>query len=74
MLQVTDQQVIAGFPRLLEQVVSGEEVIILQSGIPVARLVPMITSVPRQPGIAKGRVTDVFFDPLPSDELAAWGQ
>lgn len=74
MLQVTDQQVMASFPQLLEQVAAGEEIVILRSGTPVARLVPMASSVPRRPGIAKGRVTDAFFEPLPYDELAAWGR
>ena len=29
---------------------------------------------PRRPGLAKGRLTEAFFEPLPEDELAAWQQ
>lgn len=58
--------------RLLDQVAAGEEVIIARAGKPIARLVPADRSEPRVPGIAKGRVTDAFFEPLPEEELAAW--
>ena len=58
--------------RLLDQVAAGEEVIIAKAGKPIARLVPADRSEPRVPGIAKGRVTDAFFEPLPEEELAAW--
>jgi len=60
--------------RLLEQVARGEEVLIAKAGKPVARLVPVAAKKPRQPGIAKGRVTDAFFEPLPEEELEAWQQ
>lgn len=51
---------------------AGEEIIIARSGVPMARLLPLEKAAPRCPGIAKGRVTDAFFDPLPEDELQAW--
>lgn len=60
--------------RLLEQVARGDEVLIAKAGKPIARLVPVAARKPRQPGVAKGRVTDAFFDPLPEEELAAWQQ
>jgi len=60
--------------RLLEQVAAGEEVVIAKAGKPVARIVPIAQREPRRPGIAKGRLTEAFFEPLPEDELAAWGQ
>jgi prevent-host-death family protein len=60
--------------RLLDRVLAGEEVIIAKAGKPIARLVPATESMPRQPGLAEGRVTDAFFEPLPEDELAAWQQ
>ena len=60
--------------RLLEQVAAGEEVVIAKAGKPVARLVPVDWPEPRVPGIARGRVTDAFFEPLPEEELAAWEQ
>lgn len=60
--------------RLLQQVAAGEEVVIARAGHPVARLVPVAPREPRKPGLAKGRVTEAFFEPLPDDELAAWQQ
>ena len=60
--------------RLLDQMLAGEEVVIAKAGKPVARLMPAEEKLPREPGIAKGRVTDAFFEPLPADELAAWEQ
>ena len=60
--------------RLLDQVSAGEEVIIAKAGKPVARLVPVAGLERREPGLAKGRLTDAFFELLPADELTAWEQ
>ena len=60
--------------RLLERVAAGEEVVIARAGRPVARLVPIDREEPRKPGLAKGRLTDTFFEPLPVEELHAWQQ
>lgn len=60
--------------RLLEQVSGGEEVILAKAGKPIARLVSCEEARPRQPGIIKGRFDDRFFDPLPEEEMQAWGQ
>ena len=60
--------------RLLERVTAGEEVVIARAGKPVARLVPIGPEEPRKPGLAKGRLTDAFFEPLPADEMEAWQQ
>lgn len=57
---------------LLARVAAGEEIIIAKSGKPVARLVPLDFDEDRVPGIAEGRLTDAFFDPLPAEELDAW--
>jgi len=35
-------------------------------------LVPLSPVKERIPGNAKGKVTDLFFEPLPEDELEAW--
>ncbi len=51
---------------------AGEEIIIAKAGKPLARLVPLENPEPRQPGLAKGRVTDAFFEPLPEAEQKAW--
>lgn len=58
--------------RLLAQVQAGEEIIISKSGEPCAKLVPISRVEERKPKIAKGAVTDAFFEPLPESELAAW--
>lgn len=58
--------------RLLERVEAGEDVVIARAGKPVARLVPVGDRPSRRPGLAKGRLTEAFFEPLPADELAAW--
>ena len=60
--------------KLLERVAAGEEVVIARAGHPVARLVPFDPKEPRKPGLAKGRLTEAFFEPLPPDELDAWQQ
>lgn len=60
--------------RLLERVRAGEEIILAKAGEPYARLVPLPAQGERVPGLLKGRLTDAFFEPLPEDELEAWGQ
>ena len=60
------------FSKLLVRVHSGEEIIISKAGKPYAKLIPLHAPTKRMPGIAKGRVTDAFFDPLPEEELCQW--
>jgi len=60
--------------KLLERVVAGEEVAIARVGHPVARPVSVSPMEPRKPGLAKGHLTDAFFEPLPADALDAWQQ
>ncbi|MGD9162583.1 MAG: type II toxin-antitoxin system Phd/YefM family antitoxin [Desulfobacteraceae bacterium] len=60
------------FSKLLARVNSGEEIIIARSGKPCARLIPFTKVKKRIPGIAEGKVTDAFFDPLPDEELDKW--
>jgi prevent-host-death family protein len=62
----------AHLSELVGAAAAGEEIIIARSGVPMARLVPLEKPAPRRPGIAKGRLTDAFFEPLPEDELQAW--
>jgi prevent-host-death family protein len=61
--------------RLIKDVQAGTEVVIARRNVPVVRLV-RITSKPkkRKFGAMKGkaRVTAVFFEPLPPEEIAAW--
>lgn len=58
--------------KLLARVHAGEEIIIAKAGKPYAKLVPLQPLCKRQPGIAKGRVTEAFFEPLPEEELQSW--
>ena len=60
---------------LLRRVAAGEEIVILSSGRPVARLVPIATRTRRTFGIDQGRYTvpDDFDEPLPADVLDTFG-
>ena len=58
--------------RLLAKVQAGEEVIIAKAGKPQAKLVRIQDPGVRRPGIAKGSVSDAFFEPLTEDELLGW--
>ncbi|MCD6293424.1 MAG: type II toxin-antitoxin system Phd/YefM family antitoxin [Deltaproteobacteria bacterium] len=60
------------FSKLLARVHAGEEITIGKAGKPFARLVPLSPAKERIPGIAKGAVTDAFFEPLSECELKAW--
>ncbi len=75
MVVVNVDEAKADLLRLLEQVEAGEEVVITRDGRPVARLVRYRLQGSRQFGSWKGRVLldDGFFDPLPEEELSAWG-
>lgn len=57
---------------LLDAALAGEEIVIARNGRPLVRLVPVGDPQPRRPGLATGRLTDAFFDPLPPEELDAW--
>ena len=71
---VTVRQAKARLSELLERVARGKEVVIAKRGKPFVRLVRVEDRALREPGIAKGRLTDAFFEPLPEEELKAWGQ
>ena len=61
--------------RLLDQAHAGQEIILAKGGKPWARLVPLLAEpVRRQPGRLQGKVDEGFFDPLPDEELDAWGR
>jgi prevent-host-death family protein len=59
--------------RLLDRVARGEEIIIARAGRPIARLTPL-SPTDRPLGFVPARIDPSFFDPLPPDELAAWGE
>lgn len=57
--------------RLLTRVEAGEEIVLVRSGTPIARLLPVQCDRPRTPGLLHGFVDDAFFDDL-GDELEVW--
>ena len=62
--------------RLIDRACAGEDVVIARGKTPVVRLVPVLASPPKRAFGAmrgKARVTKEFFEPLPDDELEAWG-
>lgn len=62
--------------RLLSRVELGEEIVISNRGIPIAKLVPFRTSLDRRSSLGQDRgmftVPDDFNVPLPEDILAAF--
>jgi prevent-host-death family protein len=61
--------------QLIERAHAGEEIVIARGDVPVAQLVPIIEQEPkRAPGTLRGvvKVTDSFFEPLPTEELEVW--
>jgi prevent-host-death family protein len=63
--------------RLIERACRGEEIVIARGKKPVVRLVAIEDAQrQRKPGILRGKlkVGPEFFEPLPKEELDAWGQ
>ncbi|HET8657268.1 MAG TPA: type II toxin-antitoxin system prevent-host-death family antitoxin [Longimicrobiaceae bacterium] len=63
--------------KLIARACAGEEIVIARDSQPMVRLVPVAREEPkRQRGSLEGQVVvpDSFFDPLPEEELEAWGQ
>uniref|UniRef100_UPI0040578BC8 type II toxin-antitoxin system Phd/YefM family antitoxin n=1 Tax=Candidatus Electrothrix sp. TaxID=2170559 RepID=UPI0040578BC8 len=58
--------------RLMTRVHAGEEIVIAKAWKPYAKLVPLAQPKKRRPGIARGAVTEEFFEALPEEELQAW--
>jgi prevent-host-death family protein len=59
--------------KLVELAVGGEEVVIANRGKPMVRLQP-VGKRQRPLGFLPGPdLPDSFFEPLPEDELRAWG-
>ncbi|MBI4902564.1 MAG: type II toxin-antitoxin system Phd/YefM family antitoxin [Acidobacteria bacterium] len=72
-VQVNVHEAKTHLSRLLEQAMSGEEVIIMRSGRPLVRLTPVASAPARRVlGTAKGDfvVPDDFNAPLPDNVLA----
>lgn len=78
---VTIHEAKTNLSRLIAEACKGEEIIIARGSEPVARLIAIKPNGkeqdkgPRKPGLFKGKFTvgPEFFEPLPDDELEAWG-
>jgi len=72
--QTTVEVETAQLSTLLARVERGDTVVITRAGVPVARLIPAELGSERTLGFLPGVDTSAaFFDPLPDDELSAWG-
>ncbi|NJL01390.1 MAG: type II toxin-antitoxin system Phd/YefM family antitoxin [Spirulinaceae cyanobacterium SM2_1_0] len=62
--------------RLLSRVALGEEIVISNRGIPIAKIVPFRTSLDRRSSLGQDQgiftIPDDFNAPLPEDILAAF--
>jgi len=64
------------FSTLVKRVLAGDEVLIAKAGVPVVQLIPYTQPVKiRTPGSACGefKMLENFDEPLPAEELEAWG-
>lgn len=76
MIQFNIHEAKTQLSKIIERARRGEEVVIARAGKPVVRLVPIAPRPSgRQFGALRGkaRVDERFFEPLPEDELRAWG-
>jgi prevent-host-death family protein len=76
MTVVTVHQAKTQLSKLIAQAMTGEDVVIANGVTPKVRLTPVNPVKNREFGALKGVVSldDSFFEPLPADELAAWGE
>ena len=73
----TIHQAKTNLSRLIEQAERGEEVLIARGKKVVAKIVPIANSPKkRRLDLLRGKIklTSKFFEPLPDDELDAWGR
>jgi prevent-host-death family protein len=76
MATVTIHQAKTNLSRLIARARAGEEIVIARGDVPVARLEPLAPPRRRKFGAMRGRARTgkAFFEPLPAEELEAWGQ
>jgi prevent-host-death family protein len=74
MAEVSVHEAKTHFSRLLKRAATGEEIVIVRSGKPVARLVPMPSAARRTFGVDRGRfeIPEDFDEPLPEDVVASF--
>ena len=77
MKTVTVHEAKTNLSRLIEEACRGEEIVIARGSEPKVVLKPLRDAKGnRKPGLYKGKfkLGPEFFEPLPEDELDAWGQ
>ena len=77
MKTVTIHEAKTNLSRIIEDVCRGEEVVIARGSEPKVLLTALRDARGRRkPGLMKGKfkVGPEFFEPLPQEELDAWGQ
>lgn len=77
MKTITIHEAMTNLSLLIEEACRGEEIVIARGTHLRVRLVPIMdVKGNRKPGSMKGKfvVGPEFFEPLPPDELDAWGQ
>lgn len=76
MAQFTVHAAKTNLSKLIARAEAGEEIVIVRGREPVAKLVPFVPLRRRKAGSMKGllEIPDSFFDPLPPEELEAWGE
>lgn len=75
MQQVSVHEAETQLSRLIEQARQGDEILIVEGDVPIARLTAVGSDrVGRRFGAMAGRarIDERFFEPLPEDELRAW--
>ena len=80
-IHVNQQEAANDFPKLLSQVLEGEEIVISIDGEEIAKILPYKSQKNKQhnhdyrkPGLLKGKLSESFFEPLPKEELKLWEQ
>ncbi|HET9742548.1 MAG TPA: type II toxin-antitoxin system Phd/YefM family antitoxin [Terriglobales bacterium] len=74
-MEVNVHQAKTQLSRLLQRVANGEEITIANRGVPVARLVPLVSQAKTRPlGLDRGkiRIADDFDAPLPKSVLSGF--
>jgi prevent-host-death family protein len=72
-ITVNVQEAKTRLSELLARAEAGEQITIARNGTPVARLEPVSAPPRRRFGVMDFQVPDeVWFDPLPDEELALW--
>ena len=80
-IHVNQQDAENNFPKLLSKVLEGEEIIISIDGEQIAKILPYKNQKDkehrqdyRKAGLLKGKLSELFFEPLSEEELKLWEQ